>query len=379
MAASREKEFSEAVLFESPVAVDREVGLVKGVKILGANSKNGRSYTPKAMREAVGLYEGAKVNFDHPDKPSQSRSYRDRFGKLEHVEYREGEGLFGDLKFNPKHPLAEQFAWDAEHSPESTGLSHNAEGKTSGKAGNIVVESIDKVKSVDVVADPATNSSLYEAEEAVTVAAFLATHKSGEFPSLPILEAFGAMPQIGQAPMPGVPGQMPMQTPQVNTALKAALKAALNALMDDDSLSVDDVLRIIREKVGSVDDDFTPEEEDMAADTPPADEEDEQMVKEQIDAAVKEALAPLTEQLAAASKELAARKTLEGKGAAVTPQLLEELTGCADKAAMESLVEGWSPAKLGKEKPSIRALRESAISNGKYPETHADFLRALKR
>ena len=41
-----------------------------------------------------------------------------------------GEGLFGDLQYNPKHALAEQLSWDAEHAPENVGFSHNVQART---------------------------------------------------------------------------------------------------------------------------------------------------------------------------------------------------------------------------------------------------------
>ncbi len=42
--------------------VDREHGVIRGVKLLGLVSRNGRRYLPAALQQAAGLYEGAKVN-----------------------------------------------------------------------------------------------------------------------------------------------------------------------------------------------------------------------------------------------------------------------------------------------------------------------------
>ena len=69
-----------------------------------------------------------------------------------------------DLHYNPKHPLAEQLAWDAENSPESVGFSHVVEAVTRRVQKEDVVESIVKVHSADLVADPATTSGLFEQE-----------------------------------------------------------------------------------------------------------------------------------------------------------------------------------------------------------------------
>ena len=152
--------------FGSGVRVDREAGIIRGAKIIGYASKNGRDYLPDALRGAVHLYESAKVNIDHPEKSAaQPRSYSSRFGILRNVNYVEGQGLFGDLHYNPKHALADQVCWDAENSPESCGLSHNASVSSRKSRGRDVVERIVVVRSVDVVADPATTNSLFESHQ----------------------------------------------------------------------------------------------------------------------------------------------------------------------------------------------------------------------
>ena len=146
--------------------VDREAGILRGVKILGLQSRNGRKYLPEALQEAVGLYEGAKVNVNHPKgSPLAPRDYQDRIGAIRNVVVRLAEGLFGDLHFNPKHALAEQLAWDADHAPENVGFSHNVLARTSQQQGNLVVEAITKVQSGDLVADPATTRGLFEAKD----------------------------------------------------------------------------------------------------------------------------------------------------------------------------------------------------------------------
>lgn len=143
--------------------VDRNFGIVRGVKILGLTSSNGRVYSPAAIRKAARLYEGTKVNVNHPQgHTSLPRDYRDRIGMIRSVTVREGEGLFGDLHFNPKHPLADQLAWDAINAPGNVGLSHNVEARVTPRDGQVVVEEILKVQSVDLVADPATTQGLFE-------------------------------------------------------------------------------------------------------------------------------------------------------------------------------------------------------------------------
>jgi len=153
--------------FAGKVAVDRQAGLIPGVKILGLESPSkGRSYTPEALRGAIGLYEGRKVFIDHQTDNKQPRSYRDAFGAFEGVRFQEGQGLFGNLRFNPKHADAESLMWWAENMPNGVGMSHDAFGKKADRNGRQVIESITAVNSVDLVANPATNKGLFESTDA---------------------------------------------------------------------------------------------------------------------------------------------------------------------------------------------------------------------
>lgn len=149
-------------LNSSPLQVSRESDVIRGVKILGTESRNGRTYRPAALARAVALYEGAKVNVNHPKAgPHTPRDYQDRIGVVRNVTFRDG-GLFADLQYNPKHQLAEQLAWDAEHAPENVGLSHNVEARVSRQDERLMVDEILRVRSIDLVADPATTRSLFE-------------------------------------------------------------------------------------------------------------------------------------------------------------------------------------------------------------------------
>lgn len=165
--------------------VDDRAGVIRGVKILGLASRNGRRYLPAALEGAVALYEGAKVNVNHPKgAPNAPRDYQERIGVLRNVALRDADGagggadgaghggdagrggLFGDLHYNPRHALAEQLAWDARHAPENVGLSHNVLAVTARRGEETVVESIERVQSVDLVADPATTRGLFEQADA---------------------------------------------------------------------------------------------------------------------------------------------------------------------------------------------------------------------
>ena len=153
----------EYVGLEAPSRkIDKENGVVRGVKILGTKSRNNRVYPIETLKKASPLYENAKVNVNHPDgSAAETRKYQDRVGSIKNVKFSEN-GLYGDFYFNPKHPLAEQLIWDAERSPENLGFSHNVEAVVKCENGTQIVEEIKRVRSVDIVADPATTSGLFE-------------------------------------------------------------------------------------------------------------------------------------------------------------------------------------------------------------------------
>ncbi len=152
------------------LAVDAEKGIIKGVKILGLESRNGRTYLKETVARAMSLYEGRPVNINHPQgDPASPRDYRDRIGQIRNVRIEQGDGgLRADLHYNPKHALAEQLAWDAEHAPENVGFSHNVRAKTRRASGQVIVEDISAVQSVDLVTAPATTRGLFEENTSTT-------------------------------------------------------------------------------------------------------------------------------------------------------------------------------------------------------------------
>jgi hypothetical protein len=145
--------------------VDRDLGVVRGVKVLGLVSANGRRYTRAAIERARPLYEGIPVNIDHPHqaRPDEQRRWADRLGRLENVRATDA-GLFADLHYLKSHPMAEMTVEAAERMPEALGLSHNAVGRVVKRQQETIVEEIMQVRSVDVVSDPATTKSLFEEE-----------------------------------------------------------------------------------------------------------------------------------------------------------------------------------------------------------------------
>ncbi len=158
----------------APFKVDRAQGIIFRVKVVGRESPNthgvagvsGTVYTERALREALGRYEGAKVNVDHPDreKPNKDRSSYDRVGKLANA-FVEGGEIYADMHLLLEHPMSARLMEAAERMPDLFACSHNARGKGRVENGKYVIDHIDHVRSVDVVADGGTTRTLFESQE----------------------------------------------------------------------------------------------------------------------------------------------------------------------------------------------------------------------
>ena len=157
--------------------VNRVSNRISDVHILGFSSKNKKAgnkytYSEEAVREAAPLYEGIDVFVNHTKKDNEVRDLRDKIGFLEGVYFKEGVGLKGDLVLNEKHDFYEQFIWWADNRPSQIGLSHHAGGVFNRT--KHLCESIQFVRSVDVVTKPATTEGLFESlqegviEESIT-------------------------------------------------------------------------------------------------------------------------------------------------------------------------------------------------------------------
>lgn len=148
----------------STLRVDRDRKTIHNVKVLGPISLNGRRYSWACMEDAVrrGVYEGVKVNFNHPRQPTDSRTFQERFGKLENVRFVKGSGLYGNVRYLAEDPYTPKFLEAAEDMPDVVGMSHNADGEERIRNGEPVIERLIKVRHVDIVADAATVRGLNE-------------------------------------------------------------------------------------------------------------------------------------------------------------------------------------------------------------------------
>lgn len=149
-------------------SIDQENGVIHGVQVLGFESKNGYDYPAKVVEKAVQLYEGVEVNLGHIKDAGQERVLIDGWGVLKNPRFVASEGIKGDLHYLKTHPET-PIVLERISRGFPAGLSHVAEAVMAkarkGKRG--LVESIERVVSVDFVRKPATNTSLFESEDSV--------------------------------------------------------------------------------------------------------------------------------------------------------------------------------------------------------------------
>jgi hypothetical protein len=142
--------------------IDEQKNIIFGVKVVGLESLNKRRYKLEAIRKAANLYEDADVFVNHVRAGDDRRgnTYGERFGSIKNFRV-EKDGGYADLHYNPFHPKAAQVIHDIKTTPNKIGLSHHADITESGGMPSIV-ESIDKVHSVDIVRKPATTKGIFE-------------------------------------------------------------------------------------------------------------------------------------------------------------------------------------------------------------------------
>lgn len=140
-------------------AVDRDKGIIRGVKLCGGSSANGRDYPPEVFRRDVQKYKGAAIYADH----GRDRSVDRKIGWIESPRVDADGTPRGDAHLLKTHPLYERVMEAAERNPALFGFSHVALCETSyGADGRERVEGLRAIESVDLVAEPATTKGIFE-------------------------------------------------------------------------------------------------------------------------------------------------------------------------------------------------------------------------
>jgi hypothetical protein len=139
--------------------VNRDAGTIDNVLICGTASANGRDYPVSVFRRDYTKYEMRPVNCDHGSVATVDR----RFGWFSDVKIGPDGRPRGTLNCLKSHPMYERVMEAAERNPTLFGFSHVAICRTKpGTGGREVVEAIESVESIDLVAEPATTKSLFE-------------------------------------------------------------------------------------------------------------------------------------------------------------------------------------------------------------------------
>lgn len=145
-----------------------EGNVISNVALLGAASKNGRTYTKDAMQDAARLYQGVRIYPDHPSyndlTGTGNRKFEDLMGQIRNTRV-SGDRVRGDVVLISAHPAGERLKTFAVEAPDLVGFSHRAEGEgRQAEDGTVIIERILSVDALEVVTAPATTSGLFESE-----------------------------------------------------------------------------------------------------------------------------------------------------------------------------------------------------------------------
>ncbi len=153
--------FTEIV--HSPFAgsrVDKSRGIIKGVKLCGTKSANGREYLLSAFRKDIRKYEGVLIHCNHSKK--YERDVESVAGRIRNARVDPDGTPRGDAHLLKSHPMYNRIIEAADKDSSLYGFSHVADCHMTSQGGRQVIEGIEKVWSVDLVANPATTRGLFE-------------------------------------------------------------------------------------------------------------------------------------------------------------------------------------------------------------------------
>lgn len=143
--------------------IDRAQGIIRHVKLMSLESLNGRRY----RIPNPDLFNGVQVRLDHHGKENGPEMPTDpEFEKIwaTTINAETGpDGVYADLKYNPKNRHVESILWWAENTPTVGGFSPVTWGLHNHSGGETVIDIL-TVESVDLVGRPATTRGFFESE-----------------------------------------------------------------------------------------------------------------------------------------------------------------------------------------------------------------------
>lgn len=293
--------------------IDREAGIMRGVKIVGLKSNNlGKTigvegpgadlpyeYDRLGMRSALAAYEGQSIFMNHlPFKYDEKgrripvvfeRSNDDLIGWFENVRFIDDPnpdvaGVYGDWHVVMSHPMANRCFEIAERNPRALGMSHEAFIQDPVmRDGKLIIPGIVRVDAIALVsARPGTTRGLFESQ-------------SKESPKMKttfrkIFEAFAAAPatkdhkgvkrvleMMGEGAIGATIADQSIDeptTPNADAMAKDAFLAMIVAAVQDDSLDMAATLERVKQILQAQEDLLTggtSKPADPPADPPPAD------------------------------------------------------------------------------------------------------------
>jgi hypothetical protein len=140
--------------------VDKEAGVIRGVRVVNRTSSKKRDYSDRSLDDIARLSEGARVFNQHNSKSPWDRPVTEQFGVLRNAK-RDPSGVSADFHVSSREGWILE---DAVRMPDSFMLSINALGSTRRVGGRLLVESIPKLASVDMVPAGGTTTSLFESQ-----------------------------------------------------------------------------------------------------------------------------------------------------------------------------------------------------------------------
>lgn len=384
------RRLSESFQQTAPLRVDREKGIIFGVRVLGPVSRNrygvngvdGTEYSPGAHADARRMYEGMTVRLNHVRDQGTERKVQEAFGVLRNATTALDNGqpvTSADLHFLSTHEMGPRVCEDVEKKLGVFGLSHEAySGKERVDKGRkkLVIESLTKVVSVDLVDGAATNRNLWESQDAPAKTTLKATLET--LTELPPGKAAWRRRLLEDAEMAMNVGAEYDQVDDPDAAMAAGFRTAILAVLDDEGLSVEakktkiGMLLTVQDKLKSGVDPAAPTETDMATETPKT---------ESVDPAEFARIKAENDTLKA-DKELTGtvRKLCESVKFTPTDIQLTAIKSLPDDASRKTLIESFRPSMEPRSGYTGKRLQEAGNETETKPAADKkSFLQAIRR